>query len=111
MQTDLLLRIGYADLQGSSLIGRLPYVGRSGRYLLVSSQYLKVDFPYIGLTPSNRDGIEKELDQLLIAESTARIRAKGTPSALSAYGQDQLREFSHFLGKWRHTQTWFPESG
>lgn len=108
--TSLEVIIGYADPGGTSIIGLWPHVGKSGKYANVFSEYLKSRhikkesypwygpeyeaewLPLVGLNPSDRDGIEKELEQLLISESTARVRADAIPSKLFLLGRESLKE-------------------
>lgn len=98
---------------GKSLIEDLPYVGRGGKFLCVLSEF-RGDTPYnIGLNPPGREGVEKELDQALIDESTRRVREGATPSKLSLAGQEELKkaETTPQWYKWKYVQTHFSESG
>lgn len=128
--TSLRVYIGYADPDGTSINGRWPHVGKGGKYLNVSSEYLKSKYikkesypwygpeyeaewlPLVGLEPPDRDGVEKELEQLLISESTKRIRIGAIPSKLYLVGQERLKEAKSNpqWHKWKYVQTYVPES-
>ena len=125
--TSLRVYIGYADPDGTSMNGLWPHVGKGGKYVVVSSEYLKSKYikresypwygpeyeaewlPLVGLEPLDMDGAEKELEQLLISESTERIRVGAIPSKLYLVGQERLKDATS-NPQWKYVQTYFPES-
>lgn len=128
--TSLSVIIGYSYPDGRCTDDLIPINQIKGMYVSVSSdfksQYIeKFDkrnvflpkeerecFTSLGFNTLERDGIEKELEQFLIAESTERVRARVTPSVLSLLGQEELRQAksSPQWHRWEYVQTYFYEN-
>lgn len=106
----LKVYIGYADLDGTSINARDLRLGKSGKYICIASN--SEYGPLVGLNPPDREGIEEELEQLLVSESTARVMSEAIPSKLHKDGQKRLRETKSApeWHRWKHVQTWFPDN-
>jgi len=128
--TSLRVSIGYSYPDGRCTDDLIPINQMAGRYVSVSSdlksKYIEKLHNRYGFVPANerewltlvrfntleRDGIEKELEQFLIAESTERVRVGVTPSRLFLLGQEELRQakLTPQWHRWEYVQTYFYEN-
>ena len=101
---------------GNNIIEDHPFVGRGGKYLAVtSSQGEYGSTAYVGLNPPGRDGVNREIDQRLIDDSTRRIKEGLIPSKLSSAGEKEI--WNSRLGpdwykwfRWQYVHTHVMES-
>lgn len=71
---------------GDAYMPFINYVGRPSGYTALFEDYAR-----LRLEPPNYEGVEEKLDQVLVSESTIRVREGSVPSKLIMAGKEKLR--------------------